>query len=72
MYNIPDNIQVKEEDILKHLEDIRTDLEFQADVNDPSHQDTTDSAQLARETRQDILTKLRVLQIVYGKLGFSA
>ncbi len=72
MYKIPDNIQVREEDILKHLEDIRTDLEFQAEVNEPIHQDTTDAAELARETRQDILAKLRVLQIVYNKLGFSA
>lgn len=69
--DVGDNMNLTRDQIFKHLQDIITDLEFQADVNNVGEQDQTEFAQLARETRVDILAKIVALKTVIDRLNLG-
>lgn len=58
-------------DIIKHLNDIKTDLEFSLKVHNPDIQDVSEQASADRETATDIVLKIQAIEQAIDCVLFS-
>ena len=58
-------------DIIKHLNDIKTDLEFSLKVHNPDIQDMSEQASADRETAADIVLKLQAVKMAIDCVLYS-